>query len=136
MGLNVSHDAFDGAYSAFNRFRGIIAKAMGGSWPPHEDKNLDDNLWYYDDENFSEKTQPGLFELMRHSDCDGYITPGKCKKVADELEDLLPKLEQLQETHGLGGGHIENSRGYVAVAKRFIAGCRLAHESKERLLFR
>jgi hypothetical protein len=46
MGLDCSHDAFHGAYSAFNSFRKFICKAIGGSFPPHEDKTLDGDSWY------------------------------------------------------------------------------------------
>ena len=35
MGLDVSHDAFHGAYSAFNRLRQFVCAATGGSFPPH-----------------------------------------------------------------------------------------------------
>lgn len=135
MGLSVSHGAFEGGYSAFNRFRAIIAMAMGGSWPPHKDKTLNEDEWYYDETRFSKKTHPGLFELMCHSDCDGYITYGKCKKVADDLEALLPVIEQIQKHIELDNKHIENQGGYIAVTKRFIEGCRLAYTNKDKLIF-
>lgn len=35
MGLDTSHDAFHGAYSAFNRLRQEVSRARGGSFPPH-----------------------------------------------------------------------------------------------------
>ena len=69
MGLDISHDAWHGAYSAFNRFRQKVAQAMGGSYPPHYiydkigyrlyegadpdlpiiNKELDGNTWYWGD---------------------------------------------------------------------------------------
>ena len=79
MGLDVSHDAFSGAYSSFNRFRQAIAKAMGGSYPPHEKetdddgKPLDRDMWYWGS-GFSRATHPGLYCLLSHSDCDGEIS--------------------------------------------------------------
>jgi len=131
MGLDCSHDAFHGAYSAFNRFRQIIAKVMGGSFPPHEDPELEANAWYWEGDDYSKETHPGLYAFMMHSDCDGDMSPRICKCVADEMEVLLPEIEK----HGMGGGHIEAAGGYKAVAERFIAGCRAAHEANEPLEF-
>lgn len=130
MGLDCSHDAFHGAYSAFNRLRQTIAKATDGSFPPHEDKELDDNLWYWGD-SFSRKTHPGLFIFMQHSDCDGEISPDDCIKIANDLESLLPEMEK----HGIGTGHVMVRGGYSSVVKKFITGCRLAAKNNEVLTF-
>jgi hypothetical protein len=54
-----------------------------------------------------------------------------CQKIANELEALLPKLDAMGE----GSGHIALRGGYGAVARKFIAGCRLAAERGERLEF-
>lgn len=130
MGLDVSHDAFSGAYSAFNRFRQAVAKATGGSFPYHDDPKLDPNMWYAGD-GMSPETHPGLWAFFTHSDCDGDIPPDLCAKLADELDAILPALE----LHGAGGGHIERDGGYAAVARRFIKGCREAHAAGEPLRF-
>lgn len=130
MGLNVSQDAFSGAYSAFDRLRKSVASAMGGSWPPHEDKTLDQNSWYWGDD-FSKETHPGLLEFMSHSDCEGNIAPDMCIVVADDLESLLPKLE------GMGGesGHLAHVGGYAGAIRKFIKGCRAAAAENEPLDF-
>ncbi|MBW1739413.1 MAG: hypothetical protein JRJ69_18305 [Deltaproteobacteria bacterium] len=131
MGLDCSHNAFSGAYSAFNRFRQAVAKAANGSFPPHDPKNnLDDRYWYFG-EGYSKDTHPGLYIFLSHSDCDGEISPEDCKKVADELEELLPKLDAM----GKGKGHIFLVGGYGNVCRKFIAGCRLAAEKNEPLEF-
>lgn len=136
MGLDCSHDAFSGAYSAFNRFRQAVCKAMGGSFPPHEtDRHEDGDVlepdkWYWGT-GFNEETHPGLFVFLAHSDCDGEISPEDCTKVANDLETLLPKVEAL----GSGGGHIERDGGYGAVCRRFIAGCREAAKDNEPIVF-
>jgi hypothetical protein len=149
MGLDCSHDAFHGAYSAFNRFRQEIARSMGGNFPPHweyapngalkrdnngdvvYDKELDPDSWYWG-EGYSEDTHPGLCEFMRHSDCDGEISPEMCVKVADDLEALLPKVEALGS---VAVGHIAARGGYVEVLKKFIKGCRDAAAADEALSF-
>jgi hypothetical protein len=128
MGLDCSHDAFHGAYSAFNRLRQEVARVIGGSYPPHKDKELDPDQWYWGD-GYGEETHPGLYEFFCHSDCDGYITPEMCVFVANELEALLP----LSENDSCG--HIERDGGYNAVLRRFIAGCRLSASANEPLEF-
>lgn len=133
MGLNTTHDAFHGAYSAFNRFRQEVVRAMGGSYPPHNDRTLDDRWVYYDSAQYNHETHPGLFEFIEHSDCEGEISPEMCVKVADDLEALLPKIEALgSETHG----HLARFAGFADVTRRFIAGCRAAAAAGEPLEFR
>jgi hypothetical protein len=133
MGLDVSHDAFSGAYSAFSRFRQVVAKAMGGSYPPHDDKELERHMWDWGD-GFKEETHPGLFIFMMHSDCDGEITPEDCIKVAVELEQLLPEIKRIS-TSLEEWGHIARNGGVVEVTKQFIKGCRAAAAASEPLKF-
>ncbi len=129
MGLDVSHNAFSGAYSAFNRFRQELARAHGGSYPPHDKPGLDEQLFYFA-EDADRNTNPGLFIFFSHSDSDGEISPEDCKLVADELEALIPKLNSSNDR-----GHITRAGGIVEVTKSFIAGCRAAHEANEPLKF-
>lgn len=131
MGLNCSHGAFDGAYSAFNRFRQAVCEATGGSYPPHKDQTLDDKSWYWGDA-YSQESHPGLYEFLCHSDCDGEISPEKCVLVANDLEALLPEIEKLPI---LPTGHIERAGGYIEVAKKFITGCRAASAMNQPLEF-
>lgn len=136
MGLDTTHDAFHGAYSAFNNFRRFLLKSIGGSFPPHENKELLDGHWYWGEgQGYSSETHKGLLEFFAHSDCDGEISPEMCKIVADELEAILPKVEELSKTEQ-AYGHILRDGGWVEVTKRFIEGCRLAHERNEPLEFR
>jgi hypothetical protein len=83
MGLDISHDAFSGAYSTFGRFRREIARVVGVKFPPHNDPELD-NVFIYFPEGFEDRA-PGLFEFFCHSDCDGEIGPDTAAKLADEL---------------------------------------------------
>ncbi|PWC96977.1 hypothetical protein [Azospirillum sp. TSO5] len=150
MGLDCSHDAFHGAYSAFNRFRQTVARAMGGSFPPHYAYGMDnrpipqgefglvvdplreDGMWYWG-RGYEADTHPGLYEFFTHSDCDGEIAPDMCLKVADELEALLSDIERVSPSEE--NGHIARAGGYVEVTKRFIAGCRAAAAAGEPLTF-
>jgi hypothetical protein len=151
MGLDCSHDAFHGAYSAFNRLRQFVCAATGpdGSWPPHwqytetgelkkgpdgrvlHREDLSADMFYIGDE-YDRETHPGLWEFLTHSDCDGEISPEMCIKVADDLEALLPRMEQMGWQDG---GHIARAGGYVATVRQFIAGCRAAAAANEPLDF-
>ena len=119
MGLDTTHDAFHGGYLTFNKFRMWVAKAMGGSFPPHGDKDLDPMRWYWGN-GYGDESHPGLRVFLNHSDCDGEFTPEECTAVADELEALLPKIEDIR---------------YRDIAKRFISGCRTAALAGEVLVF-
>ena len=138
MGLDCSHGAWTGAYSAFNSFRQVVCAANGGSFPPHSkyDKNLDPDMIYFkveDGVGVEADVSDGLMEFLMHSDCDGEISPELCGKVADDLEKLLPKIEAMTGTPW--SGHVQRDGGYVAVTKRFISGCRKAAAKKEPLEF-
>jgi hypothetical protein len=135
MGLNCTHGAFDGAYSAFNRFRQYVAEAIGGSFPPHKDKSLDSNFFYFDDEVYEVSEDSGLFEFFNHSDCDGFIENERCLIIADELEKILPLIKD-KFNDEMGSGHILRNGGVIQVTMDFINGCRLAYESGEDLEFR
>ncbi|MCP4162608.1 MAG: hypothetical protein GY760_21280 [Deltaproteobacteria bacterium] len=148
MGLKCSHNAFTGTYSAFNRFRQIVAHSVGGSSPPHyimnEDgsffikndglvkhEGLDENQFYFDNEIINEEDNPGFFIFMRHSDSEGNIAPDDCIKVADDLEKyVLPKADNY-----VAGGHLEGTGSVHEVTLKFIEGCRLAAKNGEYLEF-
>ena len=154
MGLDISHDTWHGAYSAFHRWRVEIASAAG--LPPlelmegfysessynHPFSLLDIKYPNGDELEMSsirrirerlpikwESLKPNpLHELLYHSDCDGHINWSKCGKIADELEKILPKLPVAPD-----GGHIGD---WKVKTETFIEGLRLAHKNKEKLLFR
>lgn len=147
MGLDCSHNAFHGAYSAFNTFRSEVCHAVGGSHPPHwlrnyngelardengqviRDLSLDENRWYVPDA-FTQAENPGMYEFLSHSDCGGEISPEMCKMVGDELELLLDEMPDES------GGHILARGGFRQVLQYFIDGCRAAHAEGVPLLFR
>ena len=127
MGLDTSHDAWHGAYSAFDSWRSAICSAMGGKWPQGHNSDM---RWYWGP-GFSKETHPGLRCLLCHSDCDGEIDPATCALLADELTALLPFMD----AWGLGCGHIAQRGGYADVTRTFIQGCRRAAAANEPLEF-
>lgn len=148
MGLDTTHDAWHGAYSAFNRWRQEIAYAAG--LPPLElmegffyaDSGRSNPFWDAFKVQDKEQREGGIWRrlpiswdclrpsplhnLLNHSDCDGDIKWEDCGPIADELEKILPNLE------GDGGGHIGP---FKEKTKQFIEGLRLAYKNKENLEF-
>src|SRR5690348_13110424 len=102
MGLDVSHDAWHGAYSAFSRWRNKLAEVAG--LPPlglmegffergkytdpftmlaREFPNLAEDYYACLPIRWDALKPDPLHYLLNHSDCDGYISPGRCKRIAD-----------------------------------------------------
>lgn len=147
MGLDTSHDAWHGAYSAFMRWREMICKVAGmpplemmeGFWEAGSYRDPSICIQHQSDKDTVQrfiadlpikwealKPDP-LHKLLFHSDCDGEIAWEDCGPIADRLEELLPKFP-----NGDGGGHIGNWRDKTS---QFIQGCRAAFEAKENLEF-
>lgn len=152
MGLDISHGAWHGAYSAFMRWRIEIARHLGiplelmeGFYSKGDNDPL--VLLNYKYPNGDEldmaalrrievnfpllwdafKPNP-LHELLYHSDCDGLIEWEKCNAIADELEKILPELPDEDF-----GGHVGLIKDKT---KTFIDGLRLAYDNQENLEFR
>lgn len=83
MGLDTSHNAWNGPYSSFNRFREKLAKMIG----------IDLNqMEGFGGSNSWDKVNDGLVPLLNHSDCDGHLTPEESKMIADRLDELMPQI--------------------------------------------
>ena len=119
MGLDTTHGAWHGAYSAFMSWRIEICKTAGYG-------NLRDYEGFDGTNSFAAVTDKGLRLLLNHSDRDGHFTATQCKKVADSLTTLLPKL------NGHYGGHIGDIKEKT---NTFINGCLLAYSKKQKLIF-
>jgi hypothetical protein len=149
MGLDCSHDAWHGAYSAFMRWRRKLAEVLG--IPPldlmegffdadeygtlHFGQNNQDSIYASKRAQLDMllpiswaclKPNP-LYELLSHSDCDGNIPYDHCWAIAEELEKLIPLLPE-----GGSGGHIQD---WKEKTKTFVDGLRTAYMAKEDLEF-
>ncbi len=137
MGLDTTHDAWHGAYSAFSRWRDTLAKAAGYWVAPikFDDGITRDTIiidWGHvtpanNMGEWDETPADPLVVLITHSDCEGAIHPEQAGPLADRLEELLPALEGKD-----GGGHIGN---YVDKTQTFIDGLRAAVEAGEPVEF-
>lgn len=113
MGLDVSHDAWSGAYSRFHRFRVALAQAAGCGFAPHPLLPEEGLVWRV-------SPKEPLYPLLNHSDCDGEI----------EVEDLLPLAARLREL----APHID-PEDFAERAIQFAEGCEAAAAANEPLEF-
>jgi hypothetical protein len=141
MGLDITHDCWHGAYSAFMAWRRKLAEVaelppldlMEGFYPGTMDilRDVDPPVrdrW--------EKSLPikwaslrrdVLYVLLYHSDYDGDISPELCGPLADRLEELIPLLPD-----EIVSGHIGHWR---VKTQKFVDGLRLAASRGEAIEF-
>ncbi|WPH57789.1 hypothetical protein [Mycobacterium phage WXIN] len=142
MGLDISHGAWRGAYSAFSRWRDELAEAADYYIPkldPEEQNGrklvcIDWARWpmdgYYDPPYIPcriDGTPDPLLLLVAHSDCEGIIQHRFLDALANRLEELLPRVDGVE-----GFGHIGD---YGDKTRTFIEGLRRAIEAGEDLEF-
>lgn len=111
MGLDTSHDAWHGGYISFGQFRKEIAASIGITL---------DNMQGFHGTISWDGVQDDLKYLLNHSDCDGYLKPGQCKKIAKRLREVEPLLP---------------NEWVRQKAIQFAKGCELAHKQKKKLEF-
>jgi hypothetical protein len=111
MGLDTTHECWHGAYSAFMRWREKLAEVAG--LPA-----LRQMSGYGGNISWDVPRPDVLYELLNHSDCDGFLPAAICAPLADRLSELLPLLPVVDD-----GGHIGPWREKT---QRFIDGLRTA----------
>jgi hypothetical protein len=82
MGLNITHDCFNGPYSTFNLFRHSLGIQIG--------INLDEYKGY--NKNGTKdlsKIEHELMPLLNHSDCNGRLTIKESKSIVKGLNRVL-----------------------------------------------
>lgn len=110
MGLDFNHSEAHWAYSGFNRFRerlaeeiGICLPLMEGFWTIGYEystveltkrlvgtKMVDENFFWLPKKPLRwDKIKDPIVDLLYHSDCDGSLMPGQCKKIAPRLRELV-----------------------------------------------
>lgn len=127
MGLRISHGIWDGAYSAFSRYRNKLASVVGIPL------NLMDGHYKFEQNDqlpisWDILKPDVLHVLLHHSDCEGIIKVRYLALLADRLEGLLPLLDNDENS----GGHIGD---YRIATMKFIKGLRLAHSLNEDIEF-
>lgn len=128
MGLNTTHEAWDGPYSQFNEFRRLLCLAAGlkvGSefWEgKHYEPGSEANLLCY-------RGDP-LVLLLGHSDCDGELKWQGCNAIEIRLVELRePFMEAVRKSEP------EHEAFWARKLDRLIAGCRRAFNQKQDIRF-
>ena len=140
MGLECSHDAFDGGYAKFMLLRSCTLLAAGGKFTEHATENIGHADYELPDEM---RLKKGLNIFLTHSDCDGSIGYKDCKLVSKDLTEILPNMKNIKNSDFKGqfpqmyehlkmGDLIPQN---IKLLKKFIAGCNLCFEEKEDMMF-
>lgn len=139
MGLDCTHDAWHGAYSAFDRFRKMLWDASGGELGYYErSEGINEHgpaCWAQEwpescfEGEWAEYPEDPLLVLMIHSDCGGAIKHDITLRLAERLEELAPLLP------AYGAGHLSPPNHPRERAFQFARGLREAHAEGEDLRF-
>ena len=119
MGLGTTHNAFHGGYGYFMRFREALMQAIGG--PPlrtMEGFNESSGALHSSWEPWLDHD---LYPLLNHSDCDGFLTPSECARVAQGLNKVIASKKLNKE--------------FEDAAFQFMTGCLDAARCEEELEF-
>ena len=157
MGLDCTHDAWDGSYGSFHLWRKKLAEVAGlpplefmqGFYVSLDSKSAACPTLFHGLNTHTDEFQGGprymdafdrllpiqwdclkpspLHELLQHSDCDGEIPSERCEPIADELEALIPLLPEFDQE--IGGFN------YIKKTHQFVAGLRSAAKAGEPLGF-
>lgn len=145
MGLDLSHDCWHGACSAFSRWRNKLAEVAGydfhkipmfeGGPPSYDVPTIDwalvrerQLMGDWDDIPCRlDGTRDPLLILITHYDTEGIIKKEHTGPLADRLEELLPLLGEED-----GGGHVGS---YAEKTEIFVKGLREASKRGERVTF-
>ena len=126
MGLDVTHDCWHGAYSAFNRFRAdlwdLAHPNRKGQW-----ETVVSTGEVAEFSRYKPAAEP-LDYLLYHEDCEGDLKRYMLIPLAERLEAVAPFLPDE------GGGHLRNG-GSRARALQFAKGLREAHAAKQIVEF-
>ena len=82
MGLNTTHNCWNGPYSSFNQFRYSLAEVINIDLAEYHGYGLDGT------EDLA-SIEHDLMPLFNHSDCDGILTVEESKRIARGLKDVL-----------------------------------------------
>jgi hypothetical protein len=127
MGLDTTHDAWHGAYSAFSRWREKLAEIVGIPLGLMEGYYHNDPIDKWLPISWEALKPDVLHILLDHSDAEGEIVAEDCGPLADRLEELLPLLPEEKDW-----GHIGSWREKT---QTFIDGLRLAASRGENIEF-
>lgn len=123
MGLNVSHNCWNGAYGTFRKFRQSLANYI--------DMDLESMEGFGGEIPFPSKDVEPLVILLDHSDCDGIIEHKDTKKLAKRMDEILLIAEN--DESGIIG--LETTY-FLEKLDIFIEGLLTAYAKGDDVIFR
>lgn len=137
MGLCTTHNAWQGSYGSFSKWRKDIAVAAGLIKPEDElypsmaaGKVSPINWEFWDSQTdyygkWKKDPDDVIWVLIAHSDCEGHIKKRFLLPLADRLEALVPVVDDPESISEWYGGRTQ----------RFVDGLRLAAQEGKKLRF-
>lgn len=141
MGLDCSHNAWHGAYSAFGEWRKMLWQASGGRLSHQNIAPYGEHYVYWPDiceRDWEAQNYQGIWEeypddpllvLIVHADDEGIIKPDIAVPLAERLEELAPLLP------AYGAGHLSPPSHPRERALQFARGLRAAAAEGKSLRF-
>jgi hypothetical protein len=96
MGLDTTHDAWHGPYSSFNQWRTEIASHIGINLREMDGYKMQ-GFRIIPGLPWDDWVDHDLYPLLIHSDCEGELTPDECRRIANALGEILPKMDPENE---------------------------------------
>jgi len=131
MGLDTTHECWHGSYSAFGRWRTIVARMTLGidldEMEGFRRSNLGGELDWRPI-SWDPYTDFPIVKLLNHSDCDGEILAEDCLAIAEDLEVIMPQARRVPP----GWGHLGR---FAQQTQRWIDGLKLAAANGENVVF-
>ena len=121
MGLDTSHNCFNGSYSTFNDFRYWLASKI--------DINLDEYQGYRGNgtKDLDELINIYLYPLLIHSDCEGSLSVNESEQIVKGLCEILENLNNNELSIA--------DKYYKRILIDFIDGCNDAINKNEKIEF-
>ena len=132
MGLGITHDSWQGAYSSFGVFREALAReaGIGDPFKIGRFRFTNGNLWG----DWEETPEDPLWVLLVHYDCEGIIRARDAGPLADRLEKIMENMKSDHPDPENSGIHWVEAR-LRATTQQFINGLRAASAAEEDLEF-
>jgi len=136
MGLYVSHDCWRGPYSAFHRWRCTLARILGINLETMEGFEEQGNPRKGYGTKWEVLRPDPIHKLLRHSDCDGDISPVDAALIAARLDEIIKGYEGKPDPGTMRGGSARaDYDGFLPACKRFRDGLARAAAANEVVKF-
>ena len=135
--MKISHDAYEGSFADFVKFRKVLAlvSEIGLRPAPDDIKEFEEYIPNIDFEEYDEENSMGewdevpeepLIIIFTHLDSGGVIHPQHMEPLIKRLDDIIAEVDD---------NPFFEEKDWVEQAKKFRDGLNKAHSNKEDLVF-